>query len=187
MAVTFGNLDWVDGQVSVPGIYPELYYISKNSITTWPQLPANPTTAAEAVTYVGDFTLESLKVWKKINCIDLKSQPTAEQQGEVRCKTYSNKLKVVVSLTDEDATYLALAGANTDLVFCFKERDSGKWRIAGSEMFLTMTKVTLDIGGAPTSEKGTTLEVEAVDVCPFPFYAGAIVTDDGDINPSTSA
>jgi len=182
----FGNLDWVDGQVSVPGIYPELYYITKNSIAAWPQLPSAPATAAEAVTLAGDFVLVEAKVWKKINCIDLKSQPTAEQQGEVRCKTYSNKLKVVVSLTNEDATYLAMAGANTDFVYAFQERDSGKWRIAGSEKFLTMTKVTLDIGGAPTSEKGSTLEVEAVDVCPFPFYAGAIVTDDGDINPSTS-
>ena len=92
---------------------------------------------------------------------------------------------MVVSLTNEDATYLALAGANTDFVWLFKERDSGKWRVAGSEKFMTVTKVMLDIGGAPTSEKGTTMEVEAVDVCPFPFYDGNIVTDDGDINPSS--
>ena len=185
MSAIFGNLDWVDGQVSVPGIYPELYYIPKGSITAWPQFATNPTTSAEAVTLAGDFTLAESATWKKINCIDLKSQPTSEQQGEVRCKTYLNKLKVVVSLTNEDATYLALAGANTDFVWLFKERDSGKWRVAGSEKFMTVTKVMLDIGGAPTSEKGTTMEVEAVDVCPFPFYDGNIVTDDGDINPSS--
>jgi hypothetical protein len=49
---------------------------------------------------------------------------------------------------------------------------------------MVSTKVTLDVGGAPTSEKGTTIEVEATDVCPFPYYNGAIVTSDGDVNPS---
>lgn len=184
MGMNFGNLDWVDGQVSVPGIYPVLYYMPKSWISAWPQLAENPLTAAAEVTLVGDFTLAAAKAWKAINCIDLKSQPTSEQQGEVRCKTYLNKLKVVVSLTNEEATSLAKIAANTDLVFMFQERDSGKFRVAGSEKFMTTTKVTLDIGGAPTSEKGTTVEVEAVDVCPFPFYDGAIVTDDGDINPS---
>lgn len=185
MSDNFGNLDWTDGQVSVPGIYPELYYVPKSYITTWPQFVSNPSSTTEAVTLSGDFVLDAQKTWKKINCIDLKSQPTSEQQGEVRCKTYNNKLKVVVSLTNEDATSLAKEAANTDLVYIFRERDSGKYRVAGSEKFMTTTKVTLDIGGAPTSEKGTTIEVDAVDVCPFPFYDGNIFTDDGDINPSS--
>lgn len=184
MADNFGNLDWVDGQVSVPGIYPNLYFTTKNSISAWPQFAASPASVSDEVTLVGDFTLEAAKTWKRINCIDVKSQPTSEQQGEIRCKTYSNKLKVVVSLTNEEATSLAKIAANTDIVWLFQERDSGRFRLCGSEKFLTDTKVTLDIGGAPTSEKGTTLEIEAVDVCPFPFYDGEIVTDDGDINPS---
>lgn len=179
-----GNLDWVDGQVSVPGIYPNLYYTTKNSITGWPQFAANPATPAAATLLAGDFILAALATWKRVNCIDLESEPTSEQQGETRCKTYSNKLKVQVSLTNEEATALAKEAANTDLVWVFQERDSGKFRVAGSEKFMTITKVTLAIGSAPTSKKGTTIEVEAVDVCPFPFYDGEIVTDDGDVNPS---
>ena len=184
MSDNFSNLDWVDGQVSIPGIYPELFYIPKSWLTAWPQFATTPATAAAEVTLAGDFALAALKTWKKVNCIDLESEPTSEQQGETRCKTYSNKLKVVVSLTNEEATSLAKLAANTDLVWAFQERDSGKFRIAGSEKFMTITKVTLAIGSAPTSKKGTTLEIEAVDVCPFPFYDGPIVTDDGDINPS---
>lgn len=184
MPDNFGNLDWVDGQMSIPGIYPEMYYIPKSSLSAWPQFAATPATAAAEVTLAGDFTLESQKTWKKINCIDVKSQPTSEQQGEIRCKTYNNKLKVVVSLTNEDATALAKLAANSDLVFIFQERDSGKYRVVGSEKFTTITKVTLDIGGNPTGEKGTTLEIESADICPFPFYDGNIVTDDGDVNPS---
>jgi len=180
----FANLDWTDGQVSVPGIYPNLYYIPKSHISAWPQLPTSPASAAEEVSLSGDFTLASLKVWKEINCIDVKSQPTSEQQGEVRCKSYLNKLKVVVSLTNEEATSFAKLAANSDFVFIYQERDSGKYRVVGSEKFMVSTKVTLDVGGAPTSEKGMTIEVEATDVCPFPYYNGAIVTSDGDVNPS---
>ncbi|MFZ4705444.1 MAG: hypothetical protein ACOYMF_05495 [Bacteroidales bacterium] len=184
MSDNFGNLDWVDGQVSVPGIYPELYYIPKSWITAWPQFASAPATAAAEVTLAGDFTLSAGKTFKVINCIDVKSQPTSEQQGEIRCKTYNNKLKVVVSLTEEEATSLAKLAANTDIVYLFQERDGGKYRVVGSEKFTSMTKVTLDIGGNPTAEKGTTLEIEATDICPFPYYDGNIVTDDGDVNPS---
>ena len=179
-----GNLDWVDGQVSVPGIYPKLWYTTKNLITGWPQLAANPATAADAVTLAGNFALEGVNVWNRVNCIDVKSQPTSEPQGEVRCMSYNNKLKVVVSLTNEEATVLAKEAANTDLVWIFQERDTGKFRVCGSEKFMVTTKVTLDIGGAPTSEKGTTIEIEATDVCPFPFYDGLITDDAGEVNPA---
>ena len=182
--MNFGNLDWVDGQVSVPGIYPELYYTPKSVISAWPQFAATPATAVAEVTLAGNFTLTSPAVWKKINCIDVESQPTSDQQGEIRCKTYNNKLKVVVSLTNEDATSLAKLAANSDLVFIFQERDSGKYRVVGSEKFATLTKVTLDIGGNPTSKKGTTLEIEASDICPFPFYDGLITDSTGVKNPS---
>lgn len=185
MSVNFANLDWTDGQVSVPGIYPELFYIPKSWITAWPQFASNPATAAAEVTLVGDFSLDTQKTWKTINCIEVKSQPTSEQQGEIRCKSYNNKLKVEVSLTNEEATALAKLAANSDLVFIFQERDSGKYRLVGSEKFTTTTKVTLDVGSNQTGARGTTLEIEASDVCPFPFYDGNIVTDDGDINPSS--
>lgn len=181
-----GNLDWVDGQVSIPGIYPVLYYTTKNSISGWPQFAAAPATPAAAVTLAGNFALEAPVVWKRVNCIDLESEPNSEQQGETRCKTYLNKLKVIVSLTDEAATALAKEAANTDLVWIFQERDSGKFRVAGSEKFMTITKVTLNIGGAPTSKKGTTLEIEAVDVCPFPFYNGLITDDKGIVNEAAA-
>lgn len=186
MADNFGNLDWVDGQVSVPGIYPVLYYTTKNSITAWPQFAAAPATPAAEVLLAGNFTLGAPAVWKRVNCIDLDSEPTSEQQGETRCKTYSNKLKVQVSLTNEEATALAKLAANTDLVWIFQERDSGKYRVAGSEKFMTITKVTLAIGSGPTSKKGTTLEIEAVDVCPFPFYDGLITDDAGIVNEAAA-
>jgi hypothetical protein len=181
----FDNLDWTDGQKSIPGIYPELYYIEKSKITTWPTLPAAPASASEEVTYEGDFVLAALATWKKINCIDVKTLPQAEPQGEVRCRSFSNKLGIVVSLTEEKATAFCKLANNTDLVYLFREKDSGKWRVGGCEMFSINTSAKLNVGSTPTGERGVTIDVDAPDYIPFPFYAGAIVTDDGDINPST--
>jgi hypothetical protein len=184
MPANFDNLDWVDGSKSVPGIYPELYYIPKSKITAWPALPAAPASAAQEVTYVGDFTLEALATWKKVNCIDVKSPAQAEPQGEIRCKSFNNKLNVVCSLTEEKASAFCKLANNTDLVWLFREKDSGKWRVAGSEMFTTDTKASMNIGSTPTGERGINIEVSASDYIPFPFYDGAIVSDDGDQNPS---
>ncbi|WP_372775645.1 hypothetical protein [Mangrovibacterium sp.] len=180
----FGNLDWVDGQVSVPGVYANLWYVEKSKIISWPQFAAAPADAQAEVTLAGDFVLEAATLWKRINCIDVKSEPTSEQQGEIRCKTYANKFKVVTSLTTVEATAFAKLAANTDLVYIYQERDGGKFRVCGSEKFLTDTKVTQMTGSSPTSEKGTMLEVEATDVCPFPFYDGLITDSTGEVNPT---
>lgn len=180
----FENIDWVDGQVSVPGIYPEVYYIEKSAISAWPAVVAAPASAAEEVTLAGDFTLEGVNVFKTINCIDVKSQPTSEPQGEIRCMSFNNKMTIKVSLTDEKATAFAKQANNTDMVYIFRERNSGKYRVCGSESFTTNTKAMLDVGADPTGERGVTLEIESTDTIPFPFYDGAIVTGDGDQNPS---
>jgi len=180
----FGNLDWTDGSMSVPGIYNELYYIEKSASSAWPSLPTSPASASEEVTYAGDFTLEGANVWKTINCIDIKTEVISEAQGEIRSVSSLNKLTIKTSLTNEEATAHAKLGNNTDLVYIVREKNSGKYRILGNEMFVTFTKVTLDVGSDPTGERGTTIEAECTDFMPFPFYDGAIVTADGDQNPS---
>jgi hypothetical protein len=184
MAQNFDNLDWTDGQHSIPGIFEDVFFIEKSKITSWPSLPSAPTSSAAEVTYEGDFALSALALWKKINCIDVKSQPSSEPQGELRCKTFLNKVSLVISLTNEKATAFAKLANNTDLVYLFKEKDSSKYRVAGCEMFAIMTKASINIGKEPSAERGTTIEIEASDIVPFPFYDGEILTADGDINPS---
>lgn len=184
MAQNFDNLDWIDGQSSVPGIFPDVFYVQKSKITKWPSLTAEPSSAAEEVSYQGNFTLAAEAIWKKINCIDVNSQPSAEAQGEIRCKSFNNQLSLKSSLTEEKASAFAKLANNTDLVFLFRERDSRKWRVVGSEMFTTITTVSLDVGSDPTGERGITVEIAATDIIPFPFYDGEITTEDGDVNPS---
>ncbi len=180
----FENLDWQDGNVSIPGIFEEAYYIPKSHITAWPAVVASPATAIEEVTLAGTFTLDALKVWKKINHIDGKAVCTADVQGEIRSQTFLNKATFKTSLTNEDATSFAKAANNANIVYLVKEKNSGKWRVLGNVMFNTLTKPNLSLGGEATSERGLTIEVEVTDSIPLPFYTGAIVTDDGDVNPA---
>ena len=179
----FENLDWIPGNASIPGIYQNAYAIPKTDIVTWPAVIASPASSAEAVTLAGDFVLVALKTWKKINHIDKKSLVVCEPQGEERSQTFLNKATLKTALTSEEATAFAMKANNDDLVFLVREKDSGKWRVIGNEMFSTLTKASLAIGGEPTSERGMNLEIEVTDGIPAPFYDGAIVTDDGDINP----
>ena len=58
----------------------------------------------------------------------------------------------------------------------------GKYRVVGSDKWLTKTTVAQDLGQGPTGTTSTTINVEATDECPAPFYEGEIVTEDGTIN-----
>lgn len=180
----FGNLDWTDGQVSIPGIAQIAYAIPKSDITAWPTMVRPATTAAELVNYVGDFSLVVSKTWKKINVIDGKSSVNCEPQGEVRSQTFLNKGALKTSLTNEEATAFATMANNADMVYLVQEKNSAKWRVLGNPMFNTLTKPSLAIGGEATSERGVSLEIEVTDSIPAPFYSGAIMADDGDANPA---
>ena len=70
-----------------------------------------------------------------------------------------------------------------DLVFLVQQRN-GKFRVLGSQEFETLVKPTTALGQGVTGTAGTTLEIEATDVCPAPFYPGKIETEDGDIKGS---
>jgi len=177
----FENIDWQDGDVSIPGIYEDAYYIPKTHITGWPTYSETPVTAADEVTLTGSFTLDTGKTFKKINHIDGKANVSAEAQGEVRSQTFLNKATFKTSLTTVEATAFAKAANNANLVYLVREKNSGQWRLLGNEMFNTITKPSMMLGGEATSERGLSMEIEVTDSVPVPFYTGAIMTDDGDI------
>lgn len=176
MTIAYDNLDWVEGGVNLPGIRPVLYYIPKAHLASFPAM------GADGVTYSGNFTLVDTNKFKTINCIDIKSPVSSEGQGEVRCKSFLNKATIVIALTEEKATAFAKKANNDDLVYVVQTKE-GKYRVLGNEMFSTNTTVKQNLGGAPTDEKGTTIEIEVTDASPAPFYTGEIVTDAGTVNP----
>ena len=70
---------------------------------------------------------------------------------------------------------------NNDNVFIVEDM-KGKHRVVGCDKWTTKSTVTQDLGQGATGTTGTTINVEASDECPAPFYTGTITTEDGDID-----
>ncbi len=75
---------------------------------------------------------------------------------------------------------------NSDNVFIVQDMND-KYRVVGCDKWLTKTTVNQDNGQGASGTTSTTINVEASDEVPAPFYDGEIVTEDGIINPSKAA
>ena len=187
MAFNYADLSWVKGTPNAPGIREKVYFIPKADITAWPAIAASPTTAAQSVTLAGDFTLASQKVFLELETNMDKSPVTSEPQGEDGSRTFLNKATFKFPGTTEEAAAFAKLANNDDLVIIVQTKIPNKFRVIGSELWVTRVNSSTALGAAPGDEVGTTIEVECTDVIPAPFYNGAIVTADGDQNPGGSS
>ena len=181
----YSSLDFCEGQTVLPGIRKKVYFQKKSNIVKWPELPEleDGKTMAELATYSGDFTLVADKKWLVVKNMDSKSDVNCETQGEKPSVTHLNKASIVHPGTEEEAAGFCRMAAADDLVFLVQQRN-GKFRVLGSQEFETVVKPTTALGQGVTGTAGTTLEIEATDVCPAPFYPGKIETEDGDIKGS---
>ena len=82
---------------------------------------------------------------------------------------------------DADASAAAAYLNNNDNVFIVEDM-RGARRVVGSEKWLTKTTVAQDLGQGASGTASTTINVEATDECPAPFYTGTIVTEDGTLS-----
>lgn len=179
------SLDWCMGTPELPGIKRKIYYIAKNQIAQWPTLARDTTGKPTSATLTGDFTLLADQTWKFITILPEKSQLTSEAQGELPSQTQLNKLTAVHPGVGAEAAAAAAYLNNSDNVFLVQDM-KGKWRVVGSENWVTKTTVAQDNGQGATGTTSTTISVEATDEIPAPFYAGSIVTEDGTINAGTA-
>ncbi|WP_300770693.1 hypothetical protein [uncultured Bacteroides sp.] len=179
----YETLDWCPGQTVLPGIKSKIYVVPKAWITTWPKLPAikGAENMAALATYKGDFVLAADKKWQRIEAFSKKSNISSESQGEDPSKTFLNKATILYAGTDAAATGFCRQANIDQLVYAIPQRD-GKYRILGSESFDINTKPSQASGEGDTGTGGTTLEIEATDICPSPFYAGTLDTVDGKIS-----
>lgn len=177
------SLAWCQGRPELPGVKRRIYYISKYDILKWPTLPHDANGRLVGSAYQGDFTLRADASWKYIDIIPDKSQLTSEAQGEYPSQTQLNKLVAVHPSVGSEATAAAAYLNNNDNVFLVEDM-KGAFRVVGSDKWQTKTTVTQDLGQGAAGSASTTINVEASDECPAPFYAGKIATDDGTINPN---
>lgn len=175
------SLAWCQGRPELPGVKRRIYYISKYDITKWPTLTHDTNGRLQSASYSGNFTLRSDTKWKYIDIIPDKSQLTSEAQGEYPSQTQLNKLVAVHPGVGAEASAAAAYLNNNDNVFIV-ENMRGSRRIVGSEKWQTKTTVTQDLGQGATGTASTTINVEATDECPAPFYTGTIQTEDGTLS-----
>lgn len=177
------SLAWCQGTPEYPGIRRRLYFIAKTAIAEWPQLPKTMGRPTSAV-YMDSFVLKADQFWHYIDVLPDKCQVTSEAQGELPSQTQLNKLTAVHPGVDYVATEAAAFINNADNVFVVEDM-KGMFRVVGSELWMTKTTVTQDLGQGATGTASTTINAEATDVVPAPFYFGKIELEDGtEVYPS---
>ena len=175
------SLAWCMGKPELPGIRKRIYYISKDQIAEWPiYIRDYYNRRAKKAAYRGDFVLVADAMWKYIDIIPEKSQLTSEPQGELPSQTQLNKLVAVFPGVSPEASATACYLNNSDNVFLVEDM-KGFFRVVGCRKWFTKTTVSQDNGQGPTGNTSTTINVEAPDEVPSPFYMGNIETEDGDV------
>lgn len=181
------SLAWCQGTPEYAGVRRRIYYLAKSEIVGWPLLErdANGIRATSAK-YKGDFTLKADAKWKFIDILPDKSQLTSEPQGELPSQTQLNKLVAVHPGVGAEASAAAAYLNNSDNVFIVQDMNDN-YRVVGCDKWLTKTTVNQDNGQGASGTTSTTINVEASDEVPAPFYDGEIITEDGIINPQKAA
>ena len=174
------SLGWCQGMPVMPGIRRRLYYTSKQNIVQWPNYSTDNGGRYSFATVTGNFALKADTYWYYIDILTEKSTLTSDPQGEAPSQTQLNKLTAVHPGVGPEASAVACYLNNSDNVFLVQDM-SGYWRIVGSRFYETKTTVTQDNGQGATGTASTTINVEATDVCPSPFYQGSIATEDGTV------
>ena len=175
------SLAWCMGKPELPGIRKRIYYISKDQIAVWPTYIRDYyNRRTKKAAYSGDFVLVADAKWKYIDIIPEKSQLTSEPQGELPSQTQLNKLVAVFPGVSPEASAAACYLNNSDNVFLVEDM-KGFFRVVGCRKWFTKTTVSQDNGQGPTGNTSTTINVEAPDEVPSPFYMGIIETEDGDV------
>ena len=173
------SLAWCQGKPELPGVKRRIYYISKSDILEWPVLQHDANGRLKSAAYSGEFELRADVKWKFIDIIPDKSQLTSEAQGEYPSQTQLNKLVAVHPGVELEASAAAAYLNNNDNVFLVEDM-RGAFRVVGSEKWPTKTTVAQDLGQGATGTTSTTINVEATDECPAPFFYGIISSEEGE-------
>ena len=178
------SLGWCQGTPELPGVKRRIYFIAKSFIVGFPQLPRDELGRSTSAVLVGDFVLMADATWKYIDILPDKSQLTSEAQGELPSQTQLNKLVAVHPGVGKEASAAAAYINNTDNVFIVEDM-KGNYRVLGNDKWTTKATVAQDLGQGATGTTSTTINIEATDEVPAPFYVGKLDTEDGEIDCAT--
>ena len=178
------SLGWCQGTPELPGVKRRIYFLAKSFILGYPQLPRDEVGRATSAVLTGSYTLAADAQWTYIDILPDKSQLTSEAQGELPSQTQLNKLVAVHPGVGSEASAAAAYINNTDNVFIVEDM-KGNYRVLGNDKWTTKATVAQDLGQGATGTTSTTINVEATDEVPAPFYVGKLDTEDGEIDCAT--
>ena len=182
--VAYTDLDYIPGEIILPGLCDVMYFVSRGDIATWPTRDlATPTGRGK---YVGNFVLSEGKKFRILRATYDGGELTWEDQGTRPGKTILNKLAVPYPKNDQAALDNIAGMINDDVVVIFKDRQ-GFFRVMGAENFPSEVKNSGGSGKGVTGEGGSKFEISATDVCPCPIYEGQIDTEGGMVNAPEAA
>ncbi len=181
----YENIGFCPGQASLPGVRPHFYLIRRADIVSFPKVGGSSAASLDAVcTISADFTLAESKKWKVIDLIEGESEPTCESQGSEGCKSFKNRVELVIPGTEKKVSAMIAMLNNDDVIIAYPQRN-GRIRIIGNEMFRVQLELSQTNGKAVTDSAQTKVIASVDDVNPAPFYEGKIATADGNIDGAT--
>lgn len=174
MAFNFADLSWSDGAKNMGGIKTVGYYALIDDIDTFPELPTNPSSAAEEVTLDGDFVMKSQKYFHKLYSTMETAEVKDEVQGERDGKSFKHTAEFFFPGTSDDALAFAANANNSKMVFIFEEASGGNRRVIGSVGLPAEVSCAFTTGKATADRKGMTVTVTSFGYTPAPLYDGVI-------------
>jgi hypothetical protein len=180
----FADLEWADGAKNMGGLKTIGYYAPISEIDNFPELPANPATAADEVTLESSpgFTFLLAKYFRRLYSTMETSEVKDEVQGETDGQSFKHSAEIFFPGTSVAALAFAANVNNTNMVFIFEEASGGNRRVIGSRAFPARCKPSFKTGKKTADQKGMTLEIFSYGYTPAPLYDGLIHLDDEDIS-----
>lgn len=183
----YEDMEFCEGQKSLPGIRSYIYFIRKSDIVEWPKpLGNNASSLDEVAVITADFTLAAEAKWHRMEIVPNDGKISNESQGSYGAKTFKNTLDINIPGTKERATGFIAQANNDNLVFLSIDRN-GQARLFGDEGFDVELALAQDSGQNPTDTAQTKVTATVDSEYPMPFYHGKIFVGDYNISGETGS
>jgi|GEM_PF-1301223 len=185
MTFSASPLNWEDGTENMGGFRDYLYVIPISDITSEAELPANPTSDAEAVTLAGNHTLAAGKYFKKVYATPGTVGYTPENQGEVDGQSFKVKGSFLHPGSSDAVNALARFVNNGNFIIILVEEDGRRVQV-GQKGHPARIKPAPNFGMAAADRKGFNFEFEADSFVAALRYNGEIPLSESDTEPAIS-
>lgn len=185
------DLKWAPGRVNPSGIRTNGFFIDKNLVKEYPEVPDVANTIEEQIVLEGDFVLVPGAFFKRIYTTEGEGKVEFEPVGEQDCEMVNNKCNLSYPDISIEARAFAKGNMNSNTIFIPIVRTSGSNKptiehiVIGGKEYNSKVTIKGTSGDKAGSKKGITVEVVAPDFIPLPIYKGIIILEDGSYDCET--